>query len=106
MPANGPPNSENVRQVVEERLAALESIKGLQETVTVEWRGKQLPVPVISMPISLLHYNPDTHRIRAQRSINPVLEQELKAEPYGDAAQSYLQSLLMGDPSDPTKIDP
>lgn len=101
-----PRNAGDVRKVVEERLRALETLKGFQETVTVEWRGTQQHIPVISMPVDLLHYNPDTHRIRAQRSIDPDREQDLETDPFGESAQNYLHQLLMGDPSDPSKTDP
>ena len=73
--------------------------------MTVEWRGAPRHIPVISMPIDLLTYNPDTHRIRAQRSTNPALEKDLEADPYGASAQGYLHQLLMGDPSNPATID-
>ena len=101
-----PPNTDDVKHVVEERLRALEGMSGAQETVTVEWRGAPRTVPVISMPIELLSYNPDTHRIRAQRSTDPARERELEADPYGASAQGYLHQLLMGDPSNPNVIDP
>src|SRR5438270_348832 len=106
MPIKNPPNANDVRQVIESRLAALEDIKGAQETATVEWRGKPQSIPVISMPVDLLHYNPDTHRIRAQRSIDSALEHDLENDPFGASAQSYLHQLLTGDPTDPSKIDP
>jgi hypothetical protein len=44
--------------------------------------------------------------VRAQRSMDPVRDEELKANPYSTEAQGYLQTLLMGDPSDPAKVDP
>lgn len=99
-----PPNAADVQKVVSERLDALES--GLQETVTIEWRGHQRSLPVISMPVDLLSYNPDTHRVRAQRSLDPARDQDLAAHPYGVEGQAYLHKLLMGSPSDPSKIDP
>jgi hypothetical protein len=82
-----------------------EPIKGAQETVTIEWRGQPHHIPVISMPLDLLHYNPDTHRIRAQRSVNPVLERDLETDPFGASGQNYLHQLLIGDPTDPSKTD-
>ena len=106
MPMQNPPNADHVRKVVEERLRALDPIKGTQETVTVEWRGQPNHIPVISMPVDLLHFNPDTHRIRAQRSMDPDREKKLESDPFGEAAQNYLHQLLMGDPTDPSKIDP
>jgi ParB-like chromosome segregation protein Spo0J len=100
-----PPHTDQIRTVIEERLAALESIKGAQETVTVEWRGTQRHIPVISMPVELLFYNPGTHRICAQRSIDTTCEQALDTDPFGQSAQGYLHRLLMGDPADPAKTD-
>jgi hypothetical protein len=79
---------------------------GLQESVTIDWRGKQEPLPVIPMPVELLTYNPDTHRIRAQRSHDPQKDAALRSDPFGAEAQSYLHQLLIGDPAHPEKIDP
>lgn len=104
MPLASPPNADDVRKVVEERLDALGS--GLQETVTVEWRGQQRSLPVISMPVDLLSYNPSTHRIRAQRSLDPARDHDLDTDPFGAAGQAYLHKLLMGSPADPSKTDP
>ncbi|MGA7159126.1 MAG: hypothetical protein WBY53_19930 [Acidobacteriaceae bacterium] len=106
MSLRNPPNAEHVRKIIEERLRTIEAQTGLQESVTIEWRGAPLHIPVITMPVDLLNYNPDTHRIRAQRSMDPVQEQELTTNPYSSAAQSYLHQLLMGDPTDPSKVDP
>jgi ParB-like chromosome segregation protein Spo0J len=101
-----PPNASDVKKIVEDRLAALEAQPGLKQTVTIEWRGAPLTIPVISMPIGLMSYNPATHRIRAQRTLDPERDRELTDDPYGTAAQAYLHQLLMGDPADPTKVDP
>jgi hypothetical protein len=102
-----PPAAEEVQKVVEDRLSALRTAPTVtQETITVEWRTGPLPIPVIVMPVDLLRYNPDTRRIRAQRSTNPELEKELIANPYGGSGQSYLHELLTGDPTDPSKVDP
>jgi hypothetical protein len=101
-----PPNSNQVRQLVEQRLDALKVNSGVQETVTVEWRGRPFAIPVIAMPVNLLRYNPDTHRIRAQKSTDPVREKNLNDDPFGESGQAYLHQLLMGDPADPSKIDP
>lgn len=104
MPLTRPANADDVRKVVEDRLTALGS--GLQETVPVEWRGQQRILPVISMPVDLLSYNPYTHRVRAQRSLDAARDLDLENEPYGAAGQAYLHKLLMGTPSDPSKVDP
>lgn len=100
-----PPNAQDVRSIIEDRLNALDEFSGAQESVTVEWRGAQIHIPVISMPVGLLHYNPGTHRIRAQRSIDSELELELMSHPYSTAAQGYLHQLLTVDPAAPTKRD-
>jgi hypothetical protein len=106
MPRLDPPNESQVRKVVETRLSALASMSGATETVTVEWRGTQLSVPVISMPVELLHYNPASHRIRAQVSTDPARKQDLDKDAFGALAQGYLHSLLMGDPANPSERDP
>jgi hypothetical protein len=106
MPPENPPNAEDLRQTILSRLSALEEIKGAQERITVEWRGRPNHIPVISMPLGRLYYNPDTHRLRAQRSMNPSKERELETDPFGESAQIYLDELLKGDPTDPSKTDP
>ena len=100
-----PPNFSDVQTVVWARTKAAEDHAGVQETMPVEWRGKQLIVPVITMPVELLYFNPGTHRIRAQRTVDPERNQALDQDPFGDIAQRYLHSLLAGDPTDPAKED-
>lgn len=58
------------------------------------------------MPIELLVYNPGTHRVRAQRTLDPERDAELDSNPYSEASQAYLHSLLTGDAIDPTRPDP
>jgi ParB-like chromosome segregation protein Spo0J len=100
-----PANAADIRKVVEQRLDALD--KGsLLETVTIDFRDRPTALPVIQMPIDLLTYNPDTHRIRAQRTLDPVRNRALSADPFGPIAQTYLHDLLMGSPTDPGKTDP
>jgi hypothetical protein len=101
-----PQNAAEVRRIVEERLNALESAGSVPETVTIDWRGGQRSVPVITMPVELLSYNPSSHRIRAQRSIKPDLEREVERDPFSAKSQDYLAELLKCDPTDPNKIDP
>jgi len=106
MLTKSPPNASHVKGIVSTRIAALEERKDNIETVIIEWRGTTLSVPVITMPVDLVVYNPDTHRIRAQRESDPAGALALSSAPWGSEAQSYLHRLLMGDPKDPTKIDP
>lgn len=105
MTALTPPNAADVRSLVEARLAAVEDMKGPQETVTIEWRGQQRSIPVITMPVDVLSYNPGTHRVRAQRTLDPVRDRDLDVDPFGQSAQAYLHSLLMADPAEPGKVD-
>lgn len=95
-----------IDSLVEDRLQAVVGASGPKETVTVEWRDATLHLPVISMPVDALYYNPATHRIRAQRSLDPALDLVLDDDPYGDSAQGYLHQLLKGDPANPRVTDP
>jgi len=101
-----PPNAEQIGEVIAARLEAQQEHKDAQESTTVEWRGSAITVPVIAMPVGLLAYNPDTHRIRAQRSTSEAGSQALDRDPWGSEAQGYLHRLLMADPADPSKTDP
>jgi len=101
-----PPRAEEVRRTVEERLREAEAGSGARESVTVDWRGKPLPVYVIDLPIEMVYYNPATHRIRAQRSHSPEREKALEADPWSKPSQDYLHFLLTALPSDPSKPDP
>src|SRR6202165_849261 len=106
MQVPSPSNAGDVRKIVDERLKALDASAGMLETVSVEWRGSPRSLPVISMPVELLSYNPATHRVRAQRTLDPVRNLELETNPFGAGGQAYLHQLLTGDPTDPTKPDP
>jgi hypothetical protein len=78
----------------------------VHEALTVEWRGKSAHFEVIEMPVGDLYYNPATHRIRAQRSYDPVRDKALDADPWSGESQEYLESLLKALPADPLKTDP
>lgn len=103
---SGPANAGDVEAVVAERLRALDAALEAKQTATIEWRGRQTYVQVIDMPVDLVSYNPDTHRIRAQRSLDPERETHLESDPYGQVAQAYLHQLLKGNPQDPSEEDP
>lgn len=102
----GPENAADVQALVTARLDALSSLPDVQQTATIEWRGLRRSLPVIDVPIGLVSYNPDTHRIRAQRSLDPGKEQALIDQPFGEVAQNYLRDLLKGAPEDPAREDP
>ncbi|GGX44931.1 ParB/RepB/Spo0J family partition protein [Streptomyces fructofermentans] len=99
-----PPEGERIRPMVEERVKQAMAENGAK--VTVEWRGEQKHLSVISMPVDLLYLNPDTHRIRAQRTLDPEQNQVLEEEPWSESAQDYLALLLSRSPANPTQTDP
>src|SRR5437868_7667796 len=101
-----PPLAQANHELVEQRLQEFRQVGGVLETVTVEWRGKSLHVEVIDMPVASLYYNPKTHRIRAQRTLDPVRDRELDQNPWSQGSQEYLDYLLKALPADPTKPDP
>lgn len=105
--AERPPNAAEITKMVEERLAAAAANRGVAETVRVSWRGGTMDLPVITMPVSMLYYNPETHRIRAQRDLDAARSSRVTEAPWAEDAQAYLHELLKGDPSDPLgKVDP
>nr|WP_055507939.1 ParB/RepB/Spo0J family partition protein [Nonomuraea pusilla] len=99
-----PPEGERIRTLVEERLKQAMSEDGAK--VTVDWRGEQKHLYVIAMPVDMLYFNPDTHRIRAQRTLDPERNRVLEEAPWSEAAQSYLHDLLRQKASDPNQTDP
>ncbi|MCQ6251803.1 ParB/RepB/Spo0J family partition protein [Streptomyces malaysiensis] len=99
-----PPEGERIRSLVEERLKQAMSENGAK--ITVDWRGEQKHLHVISMPVDMLYFNPDTHRIRAQRTLEPERNRVLEEEPWGEVAQTYLHDLLRCRPSNPNQTDP
>lgn len=98
-----PPEGERIRALVEERLKQAMAEDGAK--VTVDWRGEQKHLYVISMPVDMLYFNPDTHRIRAQRTLDPVRNRILDEEPWSEEAQTYLHDLLKQKPSSPGQTD-
>ena len=105
MKLSTPTNAADIQQIVEKRLSALDR-GSLHETHTIEFRDQPMSLPVIQMPIDALAYNPGTHRIRAQRTLDPSRDGALETDPYGQVAQKYLHDLLVGSPTDPGKPDP
>lgn len=99
-----PPEGDNIRSLVEERLKQVMAEHGAK--VTVDWRGEQRHLHVISMPVDMLYFNPDTHRIRAQRTLDPQRNRTLEEKPWSEAAQQYLHHLLTRKPSNPDQVDP
>lgn len=99
-----PPRAGEIREVVHERVEEAKQSNG--EKITVDWRGEPRHLYVIQMPVNLLYYNPETHRIRAQRSLDPDRDAALDQDPWGAPGQAYLDFLLKCLPADPDKIDP
>lgn len=58
------------------------------------------------MEVDALYYNPETHRIRAQRSLDAKRDALIEGSPWSQESQDYLHQLLVGSPSDPKRLDP
>ncbi|MEU8205555.1 hypothetical protein [Streptosporangium sp. NPDC049046] len=101
-----PPGGQDVRSLVERRLAEVQRGQSARESVTIEWRGRPLSIDVIDMPVEMAYYNPETHRIRAQREHDPVRDAHLTADPWSPASQDYLHDLLKASPANPDREDP
>jgi len=99
-----PPGGEKIRENTETRIRQAEIDNGAK--ITVEYRGEPRHLQVISMPVAQLYLNPDTHRIRAQRSLDPERDRLLQENPWSDGAQEYLAELLKVRPSNPDQDDP
>lgn len=99
-----PPKGEEIKQIITQRLKQAVSEGGAK--VTIDWRGEQRHLYVISMPVEMLYFNPDTHRIRAQRTLDPERNRAIEEDPWGQEAQAYLHDLLKQRPSNPDQIDP
>nr|WP_062339881.1 ParB/RepB/Spo0J family partition protein [Herbidospora sakaeratensis] len=99
-----PPQAAETRAMIDERLR--EAIAANGEKISIEWRGQPKHLYVISMPVGLLYFNPDTHRIRAQRTLDPARDRLLDNDPWGESSQDYLAKLLRCQPADPDKVDP
>jgi hypothetical protein len=102
----GPDNADVVQELVKSRIAASGERQQMQSTLEVTWRGGQISLPTISMPLDHLRYNPETHRIKAQRDFDPAGDKAIRDRPWDSAAQDYLGRLLPGLPIDPSRIDP
>ncbi|MEV3858551.1 ParB/RepB/Spo0J family partition protein [Streptomyces sp. NPDC050095] len=101
-----PPQAAETKTMVENRLREVEAGGALRETLKVEWRAGAVVVDVIDMPVDMLFYNPGTHRVRAQRTHDPVRDAQLDAGPFTKDGQDYLGDLLKAKPDDPAKRDP
>lgn len=99
-----PPKGEEIQQIISHRLKQAISEGGAK--VTIDWRGEQRHLYVISMPVDMLYFNPDTHRIRAQRTLDPERNSAIEKDPWGQEAQAYLHDLLRQRPSNPDQVDP
>src|SRR5690606_24231814 len=89
-----PPRAAEFSELIRKWVEEVSSARGTRETVTVDWNGQQAHVEVIDLPLSSLYYNPSTHRIRAQRSHDPVRDESLEKDPWSAESQDYLQFLL------------
>lgn len=101
-----PPHAAEFSEFVKKRLAEVKDAGGTRETVTVDWNGQALHVDVIEAPLNSLFFNPATHRIRAQRSHDPMRDAQLDSDPFVATSQQYLAHLLQAEPKDPNRRDP
>lgn len=99
-----PPTGDEIKEVIGHRLR--QAIRDESAKVTIDWRGEQKHLYVISMPVDMLYYNPDTHRIRAQRALDPERDRAIQEQPWGQMAQDYLHDLLKRRPANPDQVDP
>lgn len=101
-----PPRAAEFSELIKKRLEEVRATGGTRETVSVDWNGQQAYVDVIDLPLNGLYLNPGTHRIRAQRTHNPLRDQTLEKDPFGEDGQDYLRSLLQARPTNPDLRDP
>ncbi|MGN6605636.1 MAG: ParB N-terminal domain-containing protein [Jatrophihabitans sp.] len=99
-----PPQSDEAARLIGQRLAAAKNDDGAR--ITIEWRGEQRHLYVVSVPLAILYLNPDTHRVRAQRTLDPDRNAVLNREPWSEEAQEYLAHLLRSRPANPGQVDP
>ncbi|GGF35470.1 hypothetical protein [Williamsia phyllosphaerae] len=99
-----PPKGEEIRGVIEQRLKQAMRENGAK--VTIDWRGEPRHLYVIKMPVEMLYLNPDTHRIRAQRTLDADRNRAIEENPWGQEAQQYLHDLLRQRPANPDQTDP
>jgi hypothetical protein len=95
-----------VKNLIKNRVDQVQNEGGTPETVTVPWREGTKNLPVISVPVALLYYNPDSRRLRAQRTLDPAEDRAAQEDPWSDRAQAYFDRLLRGKPSEPQTEDP
>ncbi|MEZ0447364.1 transcriptional regulator [Cellulomonas sp. ICMP 17802] len=80
--------------------------EGNAESMRVPWRGGWDVLTVVSVPVNQLYLNPNTHRIRAQRTSDPARDEALGRHPWGEEGQQYLRDLLRSKPTEPNVEDP
>lgn len=99
-----PPKGEEIKAVIDQRLKLAMTENGAK--VTIDWRGEPRHLYVISVPVDMLYFNPDTHRVRAQRTLDPERDMAIEKDPWGQVAQDYLHDLLRQRPANPDQTDP
>ncbi|MFD6953568.1 hypothetical protein A6A08_22155 [Nocardiopsis sp. TSRI0078] len=100
------PRGPEIRAMVEARLQEARRAGGAPETERIKWRGQSANFEVVTMPVADLLYNPQTHRIRAQRAHDPLRDAELEKDPWSSESQAYLHTLLVSKPENPDAPDP
>ncbi|KUO01997.1 hypothetical protein AQJ67_22670 [Streptomyces caeruleatus] len=100
-----PPRADEFSERIKTKVREVRDAGGTRETVTVDWNEQQAHIEVIDLPLSGLYLNPGTHRIRAQRSHDPVRDEGLDKDPWSAESQDYLRFLLQASPADPSLRD-
>lgn len=100
-----PPRADEFSELIKKRLEEVKNSGGTRESVTVDWNGQAIHVEVIDLPLESLYLNPSTHRIRAQRSHDPLKDQALDNDPWSAESQGYLKHLLQAEPANPNLRD-
>ncbi|GGY04449.1 ParB N-terminal domain-containing protein [Streptomyces hiroshimensis] len=100
-----PPRAHEFSELIKKRLEEVQSSGATRESVTIDLNSQPLHVEVIDLPLSGLFFNPGTHRIRAQRSHKPDLDEALDKDPWSAESQDYLKFLLQAEPANPDRRD-
>lgn len=100
------PRGDEIRAIVETRLAEARASGRAAETVRIEFRGEPTALEVVKMPVADLFYNPYTHRVRVQRAHDPIRDLELERDKFSSESQRYLHDLLRANPEQPDTVDP
>lgn len=81
------------RKKIQDALVAYQQQGGTKPTVSLEWRGQALTLPVILLDLDAVLLNSRSHRLRAQLEGHPKYQLVLD-EPWSEEAQEVVAELL------------